>query len=63
MTYRHPTTRRHPRTAAEAFKDATYADPVYRPREGENRNTWGGVALAVGLGLTGAVGLVMWLSW
>lgn len=48
------TTRRYPRTSGEAFKDASYADPVYRPRDEDRRNSWGGVALAVLIGLVGA---------
>lgn len=54
-----PTTKRFPRTLGEAFKDATYADPVYRDRpEDRNVNGWPGVLLAIAVGLFGAWFLV-----
>ncbi len=62
MSWDTPTTRRHPRTTGEAFKDASYADPIYRPQDGENRNGWAGVVLAIVIGLVGALVLVIELS-
>lgn len=52
-----PTTRRYSRTAGEAFKDASYANPIEPP---ETRNGWGGVLLAIAIGLVGACILIVW---
>lgn len=53
------TTRKYPRTTGEAFKDASYADPIEGPQPSDNVNGWGGVALAVLIGLVGAL-IMVW---
>jgi len=60
MTTDHPTTRRYPRTLGEAFKDASYADPIDLGGPEDRSNGWGGVLLAFAIGLVGACALVAW---
>lgn len=52
-----------PRTLHEAFNDAEAANPFegFDPYA-DNRNTWGGVVLAVVIGLVGAWVLIVGLS-
>lgn len=59
MSTDYHTVRRHPRTTGEAFKDASYADPIDLGGP-DDRVGWGGVLLATALGLVGACALVAW---
>lgn len=56
-----PTTRRHPRTLAEAFNDshrASWCEGWQHPH-----NEWAGRLLAVAIGIALTLVLVHWIDW
>lgn len=56
-----PTTRRHPRTMAEAFPDsrATWSEGWMRP----SHTRWHGPLLAVAIAVALALVIVHWIDW